>query len=451
MGYDSLYVDKTYGRGLMPLNFEGLKKQRFRWAFGGMQVMRLHWAKLLPRFLAPDPGNKLTMGQKFDYWSGDLQWFNDPITFLFTVIVLINALSYTFTQSVFLEPIAGAGLFVPFVFIVFSLTRTLWALRVRLNCSAIEAFRAMQILLSLTWVVTLACTLGLTKKAGVFLRTPKQKGEHSLWRSLRIVNEEIVIALLCLGTVVALLSLGAAYATVWLLSGLLLWQAFIYSASVVVTRWSYMSESLSHNESARLSSRTTGLRFGEMIGDYRAVVLTSVIALAIGALFYTSIHHAPEKEIAYRANPDERPLVAHELINNPPDVIAISKIYIEQDGAIKKDINEILKLWDPNGTIRDANYTPKDTSDDRVWQGLDGIRARYEEEFRKRTYLSLKHHIVSTVVEGDRVTIVNDLSAMILHNGRKQKVFLSKGDRWVFRNIDGQWKITSLTVNRALR
>jgi hypothetical protein len=212
-----------------------------------------------------------------------------------------------------------------------------------------------------------------------------------------------------------------------------------------------MSESLSHNESARLSSRTTGLRFGEMIGDYRAAVLTSVIALAIGALFYTSIYHAPEKEIAYRANPDERPLVAHELINNPPDVIAISKIYIEQDGAIKKDINEILKLWDPNGTIRDANYTPKDTSDDRVWQGLDGIRARYEEEFRTRTYLSLKHHIVSTVVEGDRVTIVNDLSATILHNGKKQKVFLSKGDRWVFRNIDGQWKITSLTVNRALR
>lgn len=451
MGYESVYIDKTYGRGLMPLNFEGLKKQRFRWAFGGMQVIRLHWTKLLPSFLSRDADNKLSFGQKFDYWSGGLQWFNDPITFLFTIVLLINSLSYTFTQSVFLEPMAGAGLFVPFVFIIFSLTRSWWALRVRLDCTAPEAFRAMLVLLSLTWVVTLACTLGLTKKAGVFLRTPKQKDQRSLWRSLRIVNEEIAIALVCIGAVAALIGLGAPSAPVWLLSGLLLWQAFIYSASVVVTRWSYISESLAHNESARFSSRTTGLRFGDMVGDYRAAVLTGVIALGIGALFYVSVRHAPDEEIAFRANPDQRPLVAHGLINSPPDMIAASKIYIEQDGAIEKNLDAILKLWDVNGVIRDMNYTPNDESDDRVWRGLDEIRKRYEEEFRERTYLALEHHIVSSVTEGDHVTIVNDLSATIVDNGKQQKIYLSKGDRWTFRQIDGQWKITSLTVNRAMR
>ncbi len=247
-------------RGLMPLNFEGLKKQRFRWAFGGMQVLRSHWQKLLPAASNQEADNKLSFGQKFDYCSGGLQWFNNPITFLFTVILLINSISYTFTQSVFLEPMAGAGLLAPFVFIIFSLTRSLWALRVRLNCTA-EAFRAMLVLLSLTWVVTLACTLGLTKKAGVFLRTPKQKGERSLLRSLRIFNEEIIISLVCIGAVAALLVASQPSTTVWLLGGQLMWQAFIYSASIIVTRWSYLSVSLAHHSSARLSSRTTGQRF----------------------------------------------------------------------------------------------------------------------------------------------------------------------------------------------
>lgn len=450
-GYESLYIDKTYGRGLMPLNFEGLKKQRFRWAFGGMQVIRLHWKTLIPRLLNRHDGSQLSFGQKFDFWSGGLQWFNDPITFLFTVILLINALSYSLTQSVFLEPMAGAGLFVPFVFIITSLTRSLWGLRRRLECTFAEALCAMLVLLSLTWVVTLACVLGLTKKAGVFLRTPKQKGRRSLWRSFNIVSKEISIALICCTAIMSLAFTERPSATIWLLSGLLLWQAFIYGASVMVSRWSYISESRVINEDIRRTSRSTGTRFGSMVTDFRGVTAVVSIAAAIGIFFYASVTNAPEKEVVFRANPLERTLVPHELISNPPDVIANAKIFLEESAAIAKNMDTILKLWDVDGVIRDTQFTLNDPSDDRVWRGLDQIKARYQEEFKLRTYLALEHKIVSTIANESEVVIVNDLSATIISNGRKQKVFLSKGDRWTLRKINGQWKISELIVNRAMR
>ncbi len=89
-GRRGLYVDRTYGRGLMPLDYEGLKKQRFRWAFGGMQILRLHWRKLLPRWAGGEPNSGLSWAQKAAYLNGGLQWLNDPMTLAFTAILFIG-------------------------------------------------------------------------------------------------------------------------------------------------------------------------------------------------------------------------------------------------------------------------------------------------------------------------------------------------------------------------
>ena len=43
---------QSYGHGIMPLTFSALKSQRFRWCFGGMQILRRHWRDLVA--LAPD-------------------------------------------------------------------------------------------------------------------------------------------------------------------------------------------------------------------------------------------------------------------------------------------------------------------------------------------------------------------------------------------------------------
>ena len=44
IGYSSIYINKTYGRGLIPDSFEGYKKQRYRWTAGPVQEFR-HYTK----------------------------------------------------------------------------------------------------------------------------------------------------------------------------------------------------------------------------------------------------------------------------------------------------------------------------------------------------------------------------------------------------------------------
>ena len=47
-GWSGLHVDQSWGRGIMPLTFEALKGQRYRWCFGGIQILRMHWRSMLP-------------------------------------------------------------------------------------------------------------------------------------------------------------------------------------------------------------------------------------------------------------------------------------------------------------------------------------------------------------------------------------------------------------------
>lgn len=450
-GYQSLYIDRSYGRGLMPLNFEGLRKQRFRWAFGGMQILRLHWPKLLPWSKKFNPDNRLTLGQKFDYLLGGLQWLNDPVAFAFTAILLIGSVSFSLTQSVFLQPMAGATLYVPFIFIIFGLTKFLWALRIRVGCTMGQAYRAFLILLSLTWVVTLACVLGLTKKEGVFLRTPKQRGQPALIRSIQLLGKEILFSVGCLSCALLLLATESVTGTIILLLGLLVWQAFIYGSALIANIWSYRSEMLATNPILFQTSRTTGERFRSMVTDRRAAFSVMGATALAAFLFYLAVTQAPEDEVIFRTNPLHSPVLSHSLINNPPETYIKAKIFLEERAALAGDVQAAVVLWSHDGIIRDANYTPENEEDDRVWIGLDRIRERYEEEFQLRSYLRLSHQNISSFIEDESAIVVNDLAATLRTDGKLQKVFLSKGDRWTFRKENGEWKITSLTVNRAPR
>ncbi|TMD72180.1 MAG: glycosyltransferase [Chloroflexi bacterium] len=88
-GHAGVYVPRAYGQGLMPLSFDGLKKQRFRWALGGVQILRLHWRRLLQ----PGHGERLTVAQRIHYLLGNVQWFGDVLMFCFTLLLLATALS----------------------------------------------------------------------------------------------------------------------------------------------------------------------------------------------------------------------------------------------------------------------------------------------------------------------------------------------------------------------
>ena len=67
-GWQIHYTNRRYGHGLLPDTFEAYKKQRYRWAYGGFQILKKHWRQLLPR------GSRLTREQKREFGLGWLNW-----------------------------------------------------------------------------------------------------------------------------------------------------------------------------------------------------------------------------------------------------------------------------------------------------------------------------------------------------------------------------------------
>lgn len=201
-GYDGHFVNQSYGRGLMPLEFGALKRQRFRWCFGGIQILRKHWAALLPWVRRPRnrqqweaPG--LTGAQRYHYLLGGLQWYGDTLTFGFTTILLCTGWLRLLGHPLQLAVLGGPLLLLPLAFWVTSLLRTLWGLRATRRCTWIEALGAVGIMWSLGWVVTLASMQGLVRTRGVFLRTPKGERSHLL-QTLRSTATETLLAAGCL-------------------------------------------------------------------------------------------------------------------------------------------------------------------------------------------------------------------------------------------------------------
>jgi hypothetical protein len=68
---------------MLPDTFKAFKTQRFRWAYGAMQIIRKHWAHMLPN------ARTLTPAQKFHFLSGWSLWFADALGTLASILNLI--------------------------------------------------------------------------------------------------------------------------------------------------------------------------------------------------------------------------------------------------------------------------------------------------------------------------------------------------------------------------
>jgi cellulose synthase/poly-beta-1,6-N-acetylglucosamine synthase-like glycosyltransferase len=276
-GYRSIYINQTYGRGIMPLNFEGLKKQRFRWCFGGIQILRKHWEALMPWARWVDPANRLTPAQQYYYLAGGVQWYNELLTLVFTVLLLLGGLTTVFNIGIGVRPLQGALVVVPLIFLVLGLWRFLWALRHTLKLSWGRALRAMGNFFSLSWVVTLGSLQGLIQPRGVFLRTPKAKSHSGLVRALRVTQWECGFGLACAGIGLALIVTNASL-MVAAVTLLLFWQASFYLAAPAYSLMSVRGEV----QPMRLTSR--GDIHGRIITESRASrwAFALIVLLLIG-------------------------------------------------------------------------------------------------------------------------------------------------------------------------
>jgi len=314
-GYQSLYVGETFGRGLMPLDFEGLKKQRFRWAFGGVQILKKHWHKLMPWAQWLDPRNRLTGQQRYFYLMAGLQWFNELLTFAFTVILLGSAALTMTGHTSYLRPMTEAFIVLPLLLIGTNLLRALWGLRHALGLSWRRAFYALTLWFSLTWVVALACLQAVIQQRGVFLRTPKTQTRTAWIRALQTTSLETMLGLLCLLGGVGAILISPSFLSFMLLI-LCLSQALIYLSSPGHSLLSLAGAGgrvpqADRGEVAR--GVANEVRLGLQVGLVAAAILILVMVAALWP--------APNRTPWWYSffNPEPLVIPRQELMRLPPD------------------------------------------------------------------------------------------------------------------------------------
>ena len=183
LGWSGLYIPRCFGRGAVPPSYAGLCTQRYRWCFGGMQILRLHWRSLLPWNLSPD--NRLSSQQRRDYLMASLGWMRDLLMVLFTIGLFATTALLLSGSHFWVLPIAGGVSVLGISLIAVALVSMLLVLRQWTNMSRRRAFLSLIISLASSWTIALACVQGMARREGVFLRTPKNDRNQKVVRRMR--------------------------------------------------------------------------------------------------------------------------------------------------------------------------------------------------------------------------------------------------------------------------
>jgi len=276
-GHSGLFIQKSFGRGIMPLTFSALKSQRFRWSFGGLQILRRHWRLLMP--WGGDPRNQLSTGQRLDYLFGSLHWFNDLLYLGFTAVLLTTAALLLTTERVAIRPLLGALVLLPSALIGSGLLRALWALRVQNRIGLKRAVLAFANWLSLSWTVALACIQALVRKETAFLRTPKTDERGTVLQALWAARTELLLAVLLWGSGIAAAATGRA---IPFLVGLFVWQGSVYASAPFMSVLNVRSKLTPELERRRRSevARERGMQ--------RVAYLTGATAAVVALAFFAS-------------------------------------------------------------------------------------------------------------------------------------------------------------------
>ena len=183
-GFDATYVPVSYGRGLMPDTFIDFKKQRFRWAYGAMQILKAHARKL---FLE---GGPLSAGQRYHFIAGWLPWVADGSNMLFNLAALGWSVAMVWAP---IEPPLVMYSVLPLSLFTFKLAKLVHLYRVRVGASLRQTLAAAIAGLALTHTIGKAAVKGLLTRSEPFFRTPKQGSTSGLLRALAAAREETLM------------------------------------------------------------------------------------------------------------------------------------------------------------------------------------------------------------------------------------------------------------------
>jgi exo-beta-1,3-glucanase (GH17 family)/cellulose synthase/poly-beta-1,6-N-acetylglucosamine synthase-like glycosyltransferase len=192
-GWQIHYTNRRYGHGLLPDTFEAYKKQRHRWAYGGLQILRKHWRHLLPR------AEGLAREQKREFALGWLNWLGAES--IGVVVAILNL--------VWVPVVAFAGIAIPdkiltvpiLAAFAVALAHFVALYRLRVAVRPGQMIGAVIAAMSVQWTVARAVGCGVWKESLPFMRTAKG-GATCKGPDFPAFWEALLAALLLVGAVI---------------------------------------------------------------------------------------------------------------------------------------------------------------------------------------------------------------------------------------------------------
>jgi exo-beta-1,3-glucanase (GH17 family)/cellulose synthase/poly-beta-1,6-N-acetylglucosamine synthase-like glycosyltransferase len=200
-GHKAGYTPRSYGRGVMPDTFIDYKKQRYRWAFGAMQILREHAGALLGW-----NRTKLVAGQRYHFVAGWLPWIADGFNFIFNLAAIAWSLAMLFwPQEIDAPQIIFSA--VPLIFFGFKMIKMFYLYGGAVRTSLRPAISAAIAGLALSHTIARAVMSGLIIGRKIaFYRTPKQTTKAALWRVLVDAREETFLVAILIGLIIAIVN-----------------------------------------------------------------------------------------------------------------------------------------------------------------------------------------------------------------------------------------------------
>jgi exo-beta-1,3-glucanase (GH17 family)/cellulose synthase/poly-beta-1,6-N-acetylglucosamine synthase-like glycosyltransferase len=194
-GYQALYLPRSYGRGLMPETFVDYKKQRFRWAYGAMQILRRHSDTL---FSLRD--QRLTHGQRYHFIAGWLPWLADGLNLIFNFAALGWSIAMIVAPARIDPPLMMFSV-LPLALFTFKLIKLAHLYVSRVGANLRQTFAAALAGLALSHTIGLAVVKGMFTHNEPFSRTPKVPRPHALTERIAGAGQEICVLVAMLAAV----------------------------------------------------------------------------------------------------------------------------------------------------------------------------------------------------------------------------------------------------------
>ncbi len=192
-GYSAAYSHNSYGKGLMPDTFIDFKKQRFRWAYGAIQIIKRHTSSLLR-----GKDTELTRGQRYHFLAGWLPWVADGMNIFFTVGALLWSAAMIIVPTRVDPPLLIFAI-PPLALFVFKVGKIIFLYRRAVGVNLKDAFAAALAGLALSHTIAKAVLYGFFTTSIPFFRTPKNADNHGFWVAISEAREEVFIMLLLWG------------------------------------------------------------------------------------------------------------------------------------------------------------------------------------------------------------------------------------------------------------